>query len=154
MGYGIELVPKVAVMWSKELKCVVSGKKNYPKWPFLRHYDVISTKNNFHTFKWCHWAHVCISYGIVYWLSVKSGSNGIKIAQMCGFWSKWAQMTIFDVISTENLIFRIFKWCHWVPWWISYGIGYCISVKRGSNWVQRAKMCGFRPKWAKNYNFT
>ena len=59
--------------------------------------------------------------------------------QKCSSWRfvvKKSQNAHFDAIYPVDVTFRIWKWFHCVPWWISYGMGYQICVKYEFNWGQ------------------
>ena len=104
----------------------------------LKIYDVICPENvTLRIWKWCHRVPWRISNGIGYCgSSRKSGSNGLKVLKCVVSVQNGPKITIlrhYNVISPENLNLRIWKWFHWVPSWISYVIGYYISVKRSSN---------------------
>ena len=50
---------------------------------------------------------------------------------------------IYDVTQTDDVILRIWKLYHWLRWLISYGIGYEICTKNGTNRVKIAEICVF-----------
>ena len=50
---------------------------------------------------------------------------------------------IYDVTQTDDVILRIWQLDHWLRWLISYGIGYEICTKNGTNRVTIAEICVF-----------
>ena len=102
----------------------------------------------------CSWPHFLRDSGTNF---IKSDTNRVKIAQMGNLFSNRAEnghfLRHYDVISPDDVIFRILKCHHCVAGHISYGIGDRICIKSEPNRVNIAQMGNLFSKRGENCHF-
>ena len=78
-----------------------------------------------------------------YKMGVKMSLKGFEVVTSAIFCENHNFYVIYDVISQNDVIFRFWKYFHWIPRRIFYGIRYGICAKISIKRVKISKICVF-----------